>query len=163
MSAIFDILSNLPIFSGVSTDTLARTVGKFRIDFRKYKPGDIIIAAGEPCHELIFTISGNADVTYNLSGGRSIRRSIEPNSVIFPEYLLGRSVSAPATVVAVDQVSAMAIRKTDLLELIEFDYIYKLNFLNMLCSKAQHSLAVADDIDSGRLCTSESIIDDLIL
>lgn len=162
MTSVIERLCNLPLFFGVTSEVMARTVGKYRFEFRKYQGGDTVISAGTAVNELIFILSGGCTATTELAQGIKITENIGADSVIYPEYLLGKSTSCPATVVAAESVSAVVISKTDFLDIIETNSVYKLNYLNLLSRKAQKSHEIARAISSGEIVGGMEIIEALI-
>lgn len=156
-------LSLLPILSGVSQETLAATVGKYRFEFRKYLPKQVIVEQGTPCREVIFILSGRARSLMTLTDGYDIERTLGEYSVLYPEYLFGRSTDYPASVTALTAVSAVAIAKADFLDMVTSDHVYMLNYLNMLSRKAQLPLEVAASLAASSLPSATAAIDALLL
>ena len=143
MSNFIDTLSSLPLFEGISAQTMVKTTGKFRFGFTKYSAGETIVQAGDACRSLLFIISGNVESTtllHNLN--ITIKCRIEPGAVLFPDFLMGRSTRYPATVVCLSDVSVLEIPKEDILSIICFDRVYMFNFLNMLSTDAQKAYSL---------------------
>lgn len=135
---MFEILSDLPLFRGVTHERIAATVGMAKFHFLKYAPGETIAEAGEACTHVKFIIDGEARITITGAGGRfKILQTLGAPDVISPDFLFGPTTLYPGTVTAVDETSIVQISKSDYMKILGSDNIYMFNFLNYLSMNAQ--------------------------
>lgn len=140
MPNIFDTLTDLPPFKGLSHEAMAAVVGKFRCDFRKYDAGAMIVEAGTPCRSLLFILSGSVRVSILLPNGLNVYHTLQAGCSIGTEYLFGRSTCHPASVTAIDSVGTLEISKADYMKILASEQVCLFNFLNFLALKAQSGL-----------------------
>ncbi len=138
MESMFDILADFPLFRGVTRERIEQTVGNTRFHFLKYKPGDIVAEAGEPCTHVIFVLSGSVTITIANSDDRlRVLQTLQAPDVISPDFLFGSSTLYPGRVTANDAVSVVRVSKSDYVKILTSDDIFLFNFLNYLSMNAQ--------------------------
>lgn len=138
MSAInfFDTLTDLPLFKGISHETMARTVGRYRFEFKKFVEGETIIEAGSPCASIVFVLSGKVRMK-TVIADFEIGQTLSEGSVFMADFLYGRITKFPSSVVASETVGTLEISKADYINILNSDNIFLLNYLNYLSRKAQ--------------------------
>ena len=67
MNSMYQQLMQLPLFQGVSTEKITALVEKLPFHFLKFRNGDQIFAAGEPCTHIKFIVSGHPSLLSSLS------------------------------------------------------------------------------------------------
>lgn len=135
---MFDMLSELPMFRGVTHERIAATVGMAKFHFLKYSAGDVIAKAGEACTHVKFVISGSVRISISSIDERFvIAQTLKAPDVISPDFLFGRSTLYPGQVVALDEVSIVQLSKNDYMKILASDQIFMYNFLNYLSMNAQ--------------------------
>lgn len=138
MKSMFEILSDLPLFRGVTRERIAATVGMAKFHFLKYGPGETIAETGDVCTHIKFIIEGEARMTISGAGGRfKLLQTLAAPDVISPGFLFGPSTNYPGTVTAIGETSLVQISKSDYLKVLASDNIYMFNFLNYLSLNAQ--------------------------
>lgn len=162
MASIFDNIISLPLFKGASRELMSRTVGKYRFEFKKFDPGEIIVERGTPCQSVIFVFSGEVRSSFLMPNGITISQIVPENTGLSHEYLFGLATFYPATVEAAGQVSVLEISKRDFLSIIDSDPVFKFNYLNMVCRKAQKCLENAIFIASSTIAHRVAALLDLI-
>ncbi|MDE7375947.1 MAG: Crp/Fnr family transcriptional regulator [Muribaculaceae bacterium] len=141
MKSMFEILTELPLFRGVTHERIAATVGMAKFHFLKYAPGETIVEAGEACTHIKFVIDGEIRISISGAGGRfKIMQTLAAPDVISPDYLFGPSTIYPGTITAVGETSIVQITKSDYMKILASDNIYMFNFLNYLSMNAQKSV-----------------------
>lgn len=152
MDSMFDILSDLPLFRGVTRERIAQTVGAAKFHFLKFAPGNTIAAAGEPCTHIKFVISGAVTVTIANSNDRfRISQRLAAPDVISPDFLFGSTTLYPGSVVAAEETGIVQVSKEDYINLLASDKIYMFNLLNYLSMNAQKSIEGILAISSGSI------------
>jgi len=140
-SSMYENLMTLPLFKGVSYNRVSEIVGKTRLGFLKYLPGDPLVRVGEPCTGIKFIITGSVRLTiHNVSDRFRVMQTLNAPSVISPDFLFGRDTLYPADGVAIDTVSVMQIAKSDFISLLHEDEIILFNYLNILSTNAQKAI-----------------------
>ena len=151
-SSMYENLMTLPLFKGVSYNRVSEIVGKTRLGFLKYLPGDPLVRVGEPCTGIKFIITGSVRLTiHNVSDRFRVMQTLNAPSVISPDFLFGRDTLYPADGVAIDTVSVMQIAKSDFISLLHEDEIILFNYLNILSTNAQKAINGVIALTSGSL------------
>ena len=149
---MYENLMTLPLFKGVSYNRVSEIVGKTRLGFLKYLPGDPLVRVGEPCTGIKFIINGSVRLTiHNVSDRFRVMQTLNAPSVISPDFLFGRDTLYPADGVAIDTVSVMQIAKSDFISLLHEDEIILFNYLNILSTNAQKAINGVMALTSGSL------------
>lgn len=149
---MYENLMTLPLFKGVSYNRVSEIVGKTRLGFLKYLPGDPLVRVGEPCTGIKFIITGSVRLTiHNVSDRFRVMQTLNAPSVISPDFLFGRDTLYPADGVAIDTVSVMQIAKSDFISLLHEDEIILFNYLNILSTNAQKAINGVLALTSGSL------------
>lgn len=138
MDSMFDILTQLPLFRGVTHERIAATVGMAKFHFLKYNQEDVIASAGESCTHIKFLIAGQVTITISNSDERfKISQTLAAPDVISPDFLFGSATIYPGQVVAATDASLVQVSKQDYVKILASDPIFMFNFLNYLSMNAQ--------------------------
>lgn len=141
LDSIYEILMDLPLFKGQSYNKIYEVVGRTKLHFLKYQPGETIINAGDPCTHVKFILSGSVRSTVTNSDGRfSVSQTLTGPEVIAPQYLFGRITNYRATVKAIDTVSVLQLEKSEWMNVLAADPIVLINYLNTLSTYAQRTV-----------------------
>ncbi len=133
---MYETLLGLPLFAGVSRQKISEVAGKNKLHFLKYAPDEQIITAGELCTHIKSIIAGSVRVTIESDDNR---------------FRVSQTLSAPASVKAIDTVGILQIDKNDFLNIINSDPIFLFNYLNILSMNAQLSVEGVLALTSGSL------------
>lgn len=138
---MYELLTAIPLFSGVSKEKLTEIVGNTKFHFLKYLPGEQFIKPGESCTHLKFIISGKARLSITNRDGRfTVSQTLEAPNVICPDYTFGRHTSYPCAATAIDAVGILQIEKADYLKILNSDPIFLFNYLNLISMNAQKAI-----------------------
>lgn len=138
MDSMFDILTQLPLFRGVTHERIATTVGMAKFHFLKFNQGEVIAEAGESCTHIKFVIAGKVRITISNSDERfKIAQTLAAPDVISPDFLFGSATIYPGQVVAETEASIVQVSKQDYVKILASDPIFMFNFLNYLSMNAQ--------------------------
>ncbi|MDE6285400.1 MAG: Crp/Fnr family transcriptional regulator [Muribaculaceae bacterium] len=149
---MFDLLMELPLFRGVSAETMRNTVGQAKFHFLKYPQGETIIKENSPCTHITFLVSGAVRLTTTNRNGRiSVSQTLKAPDVIAPEYLFGRATNYPCTVVALEDTGIMQVTKGDYIKILNSDPVFMFNYLNIISMNAQKSVTGLMSLTSGSL------------
>ena len=152
MSSMFDLLMELPLFRGVSQETMKKTAGEAKFHFLKYLAGAEVVKAGAPCTHITFVISGSVRLTTTNRDGRiSVSQTLRAPDVIAPDFLFGRATNYPCTARALEPTGILQISKADYLKILNSDPVFMFNYLNIISMNAQKSVVGLMSLTSGSL------------
>lgn len=137
-NSMFDTLLLLPLFQGLALEDLTSILGKVKLHFRKHKPGETIIKAGDECDCFVFVLRGEvASTTAATDGSFSLTDYLPAPHLIEPQSLFGMTTAYRSTHEAVDEVHTLTVAKRFVLdELCKYE-IFRLNYMNLLSNRAQ--------------------------
>lgn len=134
----FQRLVNIPLFQGISRDDFISIASKIHFDFRTYRPGETIVAAEEPCYNLVCTISGSISKETRSDDGRyTFRELTDKPTVIQPERLFGLRQRYSSTVTAIKETSVLVVPKHEVRDILFSFVTFHINYLNFICSAKQ--------------------------
>lgn len=149
---MFDLLMELPLFRGVSRETMKKTVGMAKFHFLKYPAGALVVKERTPCTHISFVISGAVRLTTTNRNGRiSVSQTLKAPDVIAPDFLFGRATYYPCKVEAVEATGILQIAKADYLKILNSDPVFMFNYLNIISMNAQKSVVGLMSLTSGSL------------
>lgn len=152
MDNMYELLTGIPLFSGVSKEKITEIAGNTKFHFLKYLPEEQFIHPGDPCSHLKFIISGKARISITNSDRRfTVSQTLEAPSVICPDYTFGRHTSYPCSATAIDSVGILQIEKSDYLKILNSDAIFLFNYLNLLSMNAQKAVDGVLAVATGNL------------
>lgn len=138
MNTMFDTLLQLPLFQGLAQEDFTSILEKVKLSFTKYKAGETIVKAEEPCDRLIFILKGEVvSVSSSPDTAYSIAESVQAPCVIEPYSLFGMNTSYVSNHIAQTEVHTVCVSKTCVMnELFRYD-IFRLNYMNIISNRAQ--------------------------
>lgn len=141
--SMFEKLLNLPLFQGLSRNDLTQILEKVKFRFRNLKVGELLQQQGEPCTDMVFLMNGEAYVKTEMKEhGMTFYESCRAPLIIQPERLFGLHPVYSHSFIAKTEISSMEIEKGIVLsDLFNYD-IFRLNFFNVLCTRAQQLSAL---------------------
>ena len=136
---MYHMLMRLPLFQGMNREDLFRVLEQTTFHFRRFEEGKIIYHQGEPCSELTFLMNGTlvAD-TQATYANLSFTERLSTYMPIEPQSLFGRRPNYKSNYVAQSEVSLLSISKQEVYHLFETYEIFRINLLNILCSKVEN-------------------------
>lgn len=141
MNSMYQQLMQLPLFQGVSTDKITALVEKLPFHFLKFRNGEQIFAAGDPCTHMRFIVSGRVRLETPCDHLRvSLFQTLSTPHVLAAEYLFGRETTYPYHAVAEGSCGLLQLRKSDYIKMLGTDKVFLFNILNYLSSGSQRSL-----------------------
>ena len=140
----------LPLFQGVSTEKITALVEKLPFHFLKFRSGEQILAAGDPCTHIKFVVSGKVRVTMPCAQLRiTMEQTLVTPNVLAADYLFGRETVYPFTVVADGPCGILQLLKSDYVKMINTDKVFLFNILNLLSSGSQRGISMALSVKDG--------------
>ena len=161
MNSMYHQLMQLPLFQGVSTDKITNLVEKLPFHFLKYRNGEQILAAGDPCTHVKFIVSGKVRLTTPFNHLRvSLSQTLSTPHVIAADYLFGRETVYPFSATAEGSCGILQLRKSDYIKMVNSDKVFLFNILNYLSSGSQRGASSTLGIKEGSVVERLSIIVD---
>ena len=134
----FPVLSNSPLFQGLSDDEIERLLGTANYRIRSYNAGAVIAISGEEIISLIIVISGSVRGEMSDLTGRTIKiEDINPPQALAAAVLFGAGARYPVTVIANADSELLIINKDDYLKMMAADRRILSNYLTFICNKTQ--------------------------
>lgn len=150
---------NLPLFQGISHETLSTLVEKYPFHFLKFKKGDTIIEEGEMCTHLRFIISGSVKIrTTSQQTKVELSQILDAPEVIAPDYLFGRTTVYPSDVIAEEDCGVLQILKTDYIEMLQSKKVLLFNILNYLSRNSQNRIWSFTSKTGGKFTTRFALL-----
>lgn len=161
MNSMYQQLMQLPLFQGVSADKITTLVEKLPFHFLKYRNGEQILAAGDPCTHIKFIVSGKVRLTIHFNHLRvSLLQTLSTPHVIAAEYLFGRDTVYPFTATADGACGILQLRKSDYIKMVSSDKVFLFNILNYLSSGSQRSTSSTLGVEDGSVVERLAIMVD---
>ena len=126
-----DIITHLPLFIGLTDKELSEIADNTVFALHHHKKGSVIAQADSPCKELIILTNGDIE-TETVADDKSYRLTETLHAVhcIEPEKLFGMEQRFRTSYSAATACEALVIDQY---------LIVRLNYINMLCRKAQQT------------------------
>jgi CRP-like cAMP-binding protein len=135
---MFDTLLQLPLFQGLCHEDFTSILEKTKLHFIRRKPGEKFVTQDEKCDKMIFIIKGTVSMqTESADKTFTMIERIEAPYLIEPQILFGMTQSFASSYVALTEVNIVTISKSAILsDLMGYD-IFRLNYMNVISSRAQ--------------------------
>ena len=137
-TTMYDKLLKLPLFQGLSKYDLTVILEKVKIEFRNYKPDELLVRQDEPCTELIYLMDGTIKTcTVDNEAHFTLIEMIQGDFLIEPYSLYGIRPFYNATYRAETEVNVLVVKKKDIIPILCKYDIFNLNFFNLISNRAQ--------------------------
>ena len=138
MDTMFDTLLQLPLFQGLAHEDFTSILDKVKLHFSKHKPGETIATAGENCDRLIFILRGTLSATTPASqhSYRFTEQYTAP-CLLEPYSMFGMYPTFDATYTTLEETHTICISKRFVTSHLFKYEIFRLNYLNIICNRAQ--------------------------
>ncbi|MCR5131039.1 MAG: Crp/Fnr family transcriptional regulator [Prevotella sp.] len=138
---IYDRLSHLPIFQGMTTDDLTTLAGQTKFIFQRFSAGETVIREGDPCGQLCSLMRGTLIVQTDADDhGYTFSELIEAPATLQLERAFGFGQRYTSTFVAATDCNIMVLDKSEILHLTDDFLAVRLNLLNILSTQHQRLL-----------------------
>ena len=133
----FPVLSNSPLFAGLSDDEIESLTGTVNYRVRSLPAGAVAALAGEEITSLVIVISGSVRGEMSDLSGRTIKiEDINPPQALAAAVLFGAGAKYPVTVIANSDSQLLIINKDDYMIMMSGDKRILSNYLTVICTKA---------------------------
>ena len=161
MNSMYQQLMQLPLFQGVSTEKITALVEKLPFHFLKFRNGEQVFAAGDPCTHIKFIVSGQVRLETPFPKLRiTMHQTVSNPHVLAAEYLFGRDTTYPYTAISNGACGILQLRKSDYIKMITSDKVFLFNILNYLSSGSQRSLQMPLTVKDGSVAERLAMIVD---
>ena len=161
MNSMYQQLMQLPLFQGVSTEKITALVEKLPFHFLKFRNGEQVFAAGDPCTHIKFIVSGQVRLETPFPKLRiTMHQTVSNPHVLAAEYLFGRDTAYPYTAISDGACGILQLRKSDYIKMITSDKVFLFNILNYLSSGSQRSLQMPLIVKDGSVAERLAMIVD---
>ncbi len=151
----------LPLFQGVSTEKITALVEKLPFHFLKFRNGEQVFAAGDPCTHIKFIVSGQVRLETPFPKLRiTMHQTVSNPHVLAAESLFGRDTAYPYTAISDGACGILQLRKSDYIKMITSDKVFLFNILNYLSSGSQRSLLMPLTVKDGSVAERLAMIVD---
>lgn len=135
---LFDRLSGLPLFLGLSQSELSDILGQTKIDFVKLSQGTTFIRQNDACDKLIYLLGGTLSST-RISSDESytIAEQLPAVRMLEADKLFGLSRHYDHSYSTLSSASLMILPKAEIIKLLDNYQIFRVNFVNLLSTLAQ--------------------------
>lgn len=134
----YEQLNELPLFQGMSRDDFMFVIGAVKFDFYTVQPGKFIFQEGDVCDSAVFLLDGEMSARSESDDkSYSVIEFLSAPRVIQIERLFGLIQHYDRDFVAETKCSFVKISKTEMMRIIDEFFIFKLNMLNVLCTRVQ--------------------------
>ena len=138
METMFDTLLQLPLFQGLAHEDFTTILGKVKLHFTRHKSGEKLCQSGQPCSQLLFLLKGEAAISIpSTSDAYHLIEQVQAPYLIEPYSLFGMNTCYKATCQAMGDADTVSIDKSCLLAHLFKYEIFRLNYMNMVCNRAQ--------------------------
>ncbi|WP_321480986.1 Crp/Fnr family transcriptional regulator [uncultured Bacteroides sp.] len=139
METMYDTLLQLPLFQGLCHEDFTTILEKVKLHFTKHKAGEMIIKQGDICDKLIFLLKGElSSLSSPIDQSFVIIEHLNAPHLIEAYSLFGIKTHYASSYVARSEAQTISISKAFVLtELFKYE-IFRLNYMNIISSRAQN-------------------------
>lgn len=135
---MYEKLMALPIFKGISANTLSLFLEVTPLEFKNYRVGELLGAAGAECHGLKCLLSGEIDISYPLYNGLvQLVAHYGSGKILGLEHLYGMSNQYTGAIKATRPCSTAEMTKSQYFRIVEENKVCLINLLNYLSYRSQ--------------------------
>ncbi len=134
----FDLLSQCPLFKGVTPDGLRVLFESLFFQVRRYEAGDLIASSGEEVRSLSIVLLGSVRGEMGDIDGKTIKiEDIEAPRPLAVAFLFGNAAFFPVHIVANETVELLSIPKDEVVKLLQMNTLILNRFMDNISSRAQ--------------------------
>lgn len=141
MNGTYDTILQLPLFQGLTRDSLTRTIEQFSFNFEKFQDGEQIVKRGTQSTHVIFIMNGKVRSNlYNERENLKISEVSSGPSMITFVHMYGVNQTYASDFFAVGTVGVMTLEKQEFFKMIQTNEIFYYNILNHVSLRSQFAL-----------------------
>lgn len=128
----------LPLFQGMSRTDITNALETFKPTRITCAKGRVIINEGDVCDSLYFVLDGSVNISTTADDhGYTLTEEITAPNIIQPENIFGLNQRFTCSVAAATNCELIGIGKHDVVMMSDKYEIFRLNLLNIICTRAQ--------------------------
>ena len=135
---MFEVLSNCPIFKGLSPaelEVLFKSIHHFQ---KSYEVGEIVAFSGDSCNFLMCILEGSVKGEMVDFSGKVIKiEDMAAPRALASAFIFGKENKLPVNVMANEKTKILYIPKFQFVKLLQTDNRILLNYLNTVATRAQ--------------------------
>ena len=133
-----DLISQSPIFRGISEEELSSLFGQVHYQVKSYQKNDLIVSGGDICDRLLIVQKGSVKAEMTDYSGKTIKiEDIEAPRPLATAFLFGKENRFPVTVSANNPVEIISIQKEEFIKMLQLNSLILNNYLNAISTRAQ--------------------------
>lgn len=138
---MFETLLQLPLFQGLCHEDFTYILEKVKMHFVKHKAGETILESGAACNQLCFLLKGDLSAVTTHDNLYTFVEQIKAPYLIEPHSLFGMDTTYVSSYVSQTKAHTVSVDKKFVLSHL-FNYeIFRLNYMNIVSSRAQNMYA----------------------
>lgn len=138
MKKMYDILSKSPVFLSIPPAEIEFLLKSVHHTLRKYKEGNMIAMAGDPCVSLLIVIAGSVKGEMIDFSGKVIKiEDIEAPRPLASAFLFGSKNTFPVNIVATCNTEILVIPKESFIKILQQNEQVLRNYLDAISSRTQ--------------------------
>lgn len=128
----------LPLFQGMTRADIAEAFDWLRPARISCSKDRVIVFEGDVCNQLFFVLDGSVNIiTAADDHGYTLTEKLSAPDIIQPESTFGFNQHFTCTVAASSNCELVGIDKLDVVRMSDKYEIFRLNLLNIICTRAQ--------------------------
>ncbi len=134
---MYDTLHSIPLFQGMNGIDLNRIFDNVQLTIECLEQGEVYVHQGEPCQQLTFLLNGTFRVdTLSPDESYTFTEQLTGTALLEGDILYGIQRQWSSTYTAIDTCRLMLIPKDDVSRMLATMEIFRINYLNTLCTLA---------------------------
>lgn len=135
---LYERLLELPLFQGMSRNDLEEAISSIKYRNLSFSRNKTVAGEDDVCDKLYFLLSGSVSATgYADDRGYSITETLTAPDILQPERIFGLTQRFTRTFRTRGECSFICIGKHEAMMLSDKYEIFRLNLLNIICTKSQ--------------------------
>lgn len=147
-------LTSIPLFTGISGEDLAIIMDRVELLDVELQPGETFVREGDICHCMAIVKDGKIARTQTRHAGvfvnsrkqecpisYQVTETLMPPVILEPEVLFGLDLRHKNTWTASTTCHLTLISKEDIRQTLMYVPIWRINFINLLCTDLQRSIS----------------------
>lgn len=127
-----------PLFQGMSRADLDEALASLKFVRMSCAKGRVVLSEGDACDRLYFILNGKVNLSTAADDhGYVLTEELSAPNIIQPENIFGLNQRFTSAVTAATNCELIGINKLDVARLSDKYEIFRLNMLNIICTRAQ--------------------------
>ncbi len=134
---MYETLNSIPLFQGMNGIDLNLVFDKVQWRIECLEDGDAFVQQGDLCRDLVFLLSGTVKAqTLSPDESYTFTEQVEGPAMLEGDILYGIQRHWGSTYTSVDVSRLMLIPKSDVIRMLASLEVFRINYLNAICTLA---------------------------